>query len=233
MKFTYILAAAAVVLTVAAAPKAEAAYYDGVAATKLNVRAGPGNYPIIGHITRGTPVNIRNCIQGYKWCDVSTGGFRGWVAGKNLRTRYRDRNDNVSILGQLLGIQTVTYDERTYWGNNYYDRDFYRTKYGWNDSDSRHYGWRKSNGTWVRTTTKYDEDHDGVPNKYDRRDNDGRGRYDSDRDHNNEWRQVNGRWVRVGDEDQDGIPNDRDNWDNDGRGRYDDDNNNYRRNYNN
>lgn len=186
MKFTYLLAAAAVVLTVAAAPKAEAAYYDGVAATKLNVRAGPsGNYPIIGQIGRGSPVNIRNCIQGYRWCDVSTGGFRGWVAGKNLRTRYRDRSDNVSILGQLLGIDVVTYDERTYWGNNYYDRDFYRTKYGWNDNDGRRYGWKKSNGRWVRYA---DEDRDGVPNRYDRYDNDGRGRYDRDnRWDNNGW----------------------------------------------
>lgn len=222
MKFTYILAAAAVVLTVAAAPKAEAAYYDGVAATTLNVRAGPnGNYPIIGKIRAGSPVNIRNCIQGYRWCDVSTGGFRGWVAGKNVRTRYRDRNDNVSLLGQLLGISTVTYNERTYWGENYYDRDFYRTKYGWNDNDGRRYGWRKSNGQWVRLNAKNDEDHDGIHNKYDRYDNDGRGKYDNDKN----WRQVNGKWVRVGDEDHDGVPNNRDNWDNDGRGRYDRDNN--------
>ena len=56
MKFTYIIAAAAVVLTVAAAPKAEAAYYDGVATTNLNVRAGPGKYPLIGKIARGTPI---------------------------------------------------------------------------------------------------------------------------------------------------------------------------------
>jgi len=231
MKFTYILAAAAVVLTVAAAPKAEAAYYDGVAATTLNVRAGPnGNYPIIGKIRAGSPVNIRNCIQGYRWCDVSTGGFRGWVAGKNVRTRYRDRNDNVSLLGQLLGISTVTYNERTYWGENYYDRDFYRTKYGWNDNDGRRYGWRKSNGQWVRLNAKNDEDHDGIHNKYDRYDNDGRGKYDNDKN----YRKVNGKWVRVGDEDHDGVPNNRDNWDNDGRGSNDRDryNNNNRYEYN-
>ncbi len=231
MKFTYIMAAAAVVLTVAAAPKAEAAYYDGVAATTLNVRAGPsGNYPIIGRIRAGSAVNIRNCIQGYRWCDVSTGGFRGWVAGKNVRTRYRERNDNVSLLGQLLGIGTVNYNEQSYWGENYYDRDFYRTKYGWNDNDGRHYGWRKNNGTWVRVTSKNDEDHDGIPNKYDRRDNDGRGKYDNDKN----WRQVNGKWVRVGDEDHDGVPNNRDHWDNDGRGSNDRDryNNNNRYEYN-
>lgn len=183
MKFTYILAAAAVVLTVAAAPKAEAAYYDGYAAAKLNVRAGPsGNYPIIGQIGRGAPLNVRGCVQGYKWCDVSTGGFRGWVAGKHIRADYRSRNDSVSVLGSLLGLNVVTYDERNYWGNYYYDRDFYRTKYGWNDNDSRRYGWKKSNGRWVRYA---DEDHDGVPNKYDRYDNDGRGNWDRDRWDNN------------------------------------------------
>lgn len=227
MKFTYILAAAAVVLTVAAAPKAEAAYYDGVATTNLNVRAGPGKYPIIGKISRGTPLNVRGCVQGYKWCDVSTRGFRGWVAGQHIGANYRSRHDTVSVLGNLLGLNVVTYDERTYWGNNYYDRDFYRTKYGWNDNDGRRYGWKKSNGRWVRYA---DEDHDGVPNKYDRYDNDGGGKYDKD----NNWRQVNGKWVRVGDEDHDGIPNNHDRWDNDGRGSYDSDrNNNYRGQYNN
>lgn len=177
MKFTYILAAAAVVLTVAAAPKAEAAYYDGVAATKLNVRAGPsGNYPVIGQIGRGAPLNVRGCVQGYRWCDVSTGGFRGWVAGKNIRANYRTRSDSISVLGSLLGLNVVTYDEPTYWRTYYYDRDFYRTKYGWNEREARKYGWRMSNGRYVRS----DEDHDGIPNKYDRYDNDGRGWNDRD-----------------------------------------------------
>ncbi|HYD18821.1 MAG TPA: SH3 domain-containing protein [Patescibacteria group bacterium] len=213
MKLFPLIAAAAVALTVAWAPKAEAAYYDGVASTSLNVRAGPSaNYPMIGRIRAGSPLNVRGCVRGYAWCDVSTGGFRGWVPAKYIRGSYNRRTDNISVLGRLLGLNVVSYDEPTYWGQNYYSQDFYRTKYGWNDNNARRYGWKRVNNKWVRR----DEDHDGIPNKYDRRDNDGRGRWDSDRPANSR------------DEDHDGVPNSRDNWDNDGRGRWDDDRQNRR-----
>jgi uncharacterized protein YraI len=160
-----------------------AAAVDAYTSTSLNMRAGPGgNYPVIGRISARAPVDIRGCTNNMQWCDVSAAGFRGWVAGQRLNTRYRNREANVISLGSVLGLPIVTYDQRTYWSTNYYDRDFYRARYGWNNDHSR-YGWRRDrNGDWVRDSNwrGMDYDRDGKPNYRDRDiDNDGiSNRYD-------------------------------------------------------
>lgn len=162
-----------------------AAAADGYASIGLTVRAGPGgNYPAIGRIGANTPVNIRSCTNGWKWCDVSARGFRGWVPGNYVRAGYRSRNYNVVDIGSSLGLPVVTYRERDYWGRHYYNTDFYRTRYGWNN-DSRTYGWERSrDGNWRRASSWRDTDGDRVPNRYDRDDdNDGvRDRRDRDDD---------------------------------------------------
>lgn len=167
---------AAVVAAWASLSAPAAAATDAYTATSLNVRAGPGgNYPVIGRLSARTAVDIRGCTGGMKWCDVSARGFRGWVAGNNLNTRYRNRNATVISLGSVLGLPIVTYDERSYWSTNYYDRDFYRARYGWNNDHSR-YGWRRDGDRWVhaRNWRDYDYDNDGIRNSRDRDDdNDG------------------------------------------------------------
>lgn len=179
---------AAIVAAWASLSAPAAAATDAYTATTLNVRAGPGKYPVIGRLSAGTAVDIRGCTGGMKWCDVSARGLRGWVAGQHLNTRYRNRNSSVITLGSVLGLPIVTFDERTYWSHNYYDRDFYRARYGWNNDHSR-YGWRRDGDRWVhsRNWRDYDYDRDGIPNRYDRDDdNDGiSDRYDrNDRSYN-------------------------------------------------
>ncbi len=198
----YILAFAAALLTLTTlSPPASAA--DGYASTSLTVRAGPnGKYPAIGRISPHTPVNVISCVNGWRWCDVSTRGFRGWVAGNYIRSRYRDRDDTVSSLGRFLGLPVVTYNERSYWGENYYDRDFYRTRYGWHD-DHRDYGWHKKHGKWVR-----DNDRDGVSNHYDRDDDNDGTRDRRDRDDDND----GVRDSRDHDDDNNGVRDSRDRW---------------------
>lgn len=162
MRYIFVFAAALLAAMSFSGP-AEAAH--GYASTSLNVRAGPGGaYPLIGRIGPRTPLFIRGCTPGWRWCDVSAGSFRGWVAGSYIHAPYHNRNVNVVDFGAVLGLPVVTFQERTYWGRNYYDRDFYRTRYGWN-GDHRHYGWRRGyDGRWVRDT-----DRDRIPDWRDSR----------------------------------------------------------------
>lgn len=180
----YFVAVAAVLAALTAMPQsADAA--TARTTTKLALRAGPDTrYPVIARLGGNSYVNVISCVNGYRWCDVSAGGLRGWTNGNYLRSNYRNRSANVISLGSILGLPIVTYNERDYWGRHYYDRDFYKTRYGWRDNDARHYGWVKTNGRWEHSKNWRDTDHDGIPNKYDRDDdNDGRNdRHDRDDD---------------------------------------------------
>jgi uncharacterized protein YraI len=53
---------------------------SAVATTDLNVRAGPGpQYPVVGLIPSGEGATINGCIQGSKWCQVTTSTGQGWA----------------------------------------------------------------------------------------------------------------------------------------------------------
>jgi uncharacterized protein YraI len=53
------------------------------ASTNVNVRAGPGSqYPVVGVLGSGQSVQIEGCINGSRWCRLSTG--EGWVSSRYL-----------------------------------------------------------------------------------------------------------------------------------------------------
>lgn len=189
-----IFAIAAVITALVALPQAAHAA-EAYTAAKIAVRAGPGpNYPTIGYLGRNTGVDIRGCTNRYRYCDVSARGFRGWVAADLLRSRYERRPVSVVQYGNVLGLPLLTFSEKTYWGTHYYDRDFYKTRYGWNN-DHRNYGWvRDRNGSWHRSSKWRDTDRDGVSDRYDRDDDNDGIRDSRDRDDDGDGRSD--RWDR-------------------------------------
>lgn len=53
------------------------------ASTNVNVREGPGSqYPVVGTLGSGQAVQIEGCINGGRWCRLSTG--EGWVSARFL-----------------------------------------------------------------------------------------------------------------------------------------------------
>lgn len=53
---------------------------SAIATTDLNVRAGPGpQYPVIGLIAAGEGAALNGCLEGSKWCQVTTGSGQGWA----------------------------------------------------------------------------------------------------------------------------------------------------------
>lgn len=110
-----------------AASAAEAYVVGGV-----NVRAGPDRqYPAIVALPAGTPVTVYGCLQGWRWCDVSWGNYRGWAYGKRLAYEYRQRRVVIPSYGPQVGLPIISFSIGTYWDEHYRDRSFYRDRDRW------------------------------------------------------------------------------------------------------
>lgn len=110
MKTPTLFAAAAFLASVSFAGLASA--QGVVATTDLNVRAGPGpGYPVITTIPANGEVSVHGCMSGGNWCDVTAGADRGWVYA--------------AYLSGVANPPAVEFQTRTYWDENYRDRDFY------------------------------------------------------------------------------------------------------------
>lgn len=55
------------------------------ATTDLNVRTGPGpQFPVMGVIGTGETADLQGCIEGSKWCSVTTKAGEGWAYSEYL-----------------------------------------------------------------------------------------------------------------------------------------------------
>lgn len=118
----------------------------GYANNELKVRAGPhSDYPVVSRIADNRLLDIRGCTDGWKWCEVSTRGVRGWVPADQLRVVYQDRRVQLKNYGERLNVPVVGFERKDYWRQNYRDRDFYRNEANWNHYDrGRHAGHYKN-----------------------------------------------------------------------------------------
>jgi len=58
------------------------------ALSDLNLRTGPGEeYPILGVIKKHDEGDALGCLADWTWCDISVGGYHGWVAAEFLVTQ--------------------------------------------------------------------------------------------------------------------------------------------------
>ena len=88
----------------------------------VNVRAGPDRaFPLVTWLRPGTPVNVIGCINGWRWCDVVAGGWRGWVYSRYLSGPIRGR------------APVITFSVGSYWGAHYRGRPWYSSQPGWNN----------------------------------------------------------------------------------------------------
>lgn len=158
-----------------AATAAQAA--NAIVTTDLNLRSGPGTrYPVIAGIPNRVSVEVRGCMPGYNWCQVSFGGLYGWASSRYLAMRVRSSNGNSNdfgrtaaaigipliagvIIGSALNTNNDRYDpydpyarDRYYWDRYYRDR-YNRWDPRWRPPyrpDWNRHGYRIGNG--VRPT---------------------------------------------------------------------------------
>jgi len=105
---------------------------DGYVTGNVNLRAGPDiSYPSVDMLPAGTPVAIYGCVDGWSWCDVSTGNDRGWVAGSFLQEEYQGRRVYIADYGVRIGIPIVSFVFGTYWADHYHNRSWYGNRDRW------------------------------------------------------------------------------------------------------
>lgn len=113
-----------------------------------SLRAGPDrDYPRIGRIAPGTPVQVVGCLDDWAWCDVVVGPDRGWIYAGNLVYPYRDHRVPIIDIGPDIGLPIVRFTFGTYWDSYYPTRPWYSRRSYWSHRPSR------PHRPWVRPPT--------------------------------------------------------------------------------
>lgn len=130
MKFLK-LASAAIALSMTGALAAQAA--PGFTTANVNHRTGPDTeFPSMGVIPEGTPVDIRGCLRDESWCDVIAAGNRGWVFSEYLAYSYRGRYVPLPDIGLTVAqVPAVTFYAPSYWRRYYVGRPWYAERDRW------------------------------------------------------------------------------------------------------
>lgn len=82
------------------------------ATTDLNIRSGPGpQYTVTGVIGAGEQATIEGCLDGSKWCTVTSAAGQGWVYSDYLTADMSGETVVVTESYQQLGVPVTTYDE--------------------------------------------------------------------------------------------------------------------------
>lgn len=110
------------------AAHAQAAY----AAKAVNMRAGPGrDYPVVTVVAGNVPLAVQGCVNGYTWCDVVAGPYRGWVYAGNIDYAYNGQYVPLLSNGPELGIAIVGFTLLDYWNRYYTHEPFYGQRDTW------------------------------------------------------------------------------------------------------
>jgi uncharacterized protein YraI len=81
------------------------------ATTDLNIRSGPGpQHPVTGVVNSGGEVTVSGCLEGSKWCTITSSGGDGWVYSDYLTA---DLSGSAVVLTERyadVGVPVVTYE---------------------------------------------------------------------------------------------------------------------------
>lgn len=96
--------------------------YNGYASGNVNLRVGPGtSYHRLTTIPVGAAVHIHGCVGGYRWCDVTYAGYRGWSYGKYIRpARYRHSPRPYWHHAPVIGVPVIVYQRPRYFKRHYW-----------------------------------------------------------------------------------------------------------------
>ena len=115
-----------------AVPNVTSAQQLAYASTVINLRAGPSrDYPVVATLSSGTSMTIYGCLQGYRWCDVVVGPYRGWVYSGSIVYPYLGQNVPIMDYGSTLGLGIVTFSIGNYWDNHYAAYPWYPQRQNW------------------------------------------------------------------------------------------------------
>ncbi len=120
---------------------------QGYLVANVTLRAGPDvGYPSVAGLRAGTPVGIEGCVDGWSWCDVTTGNDRGWVSANYLQEDYQGQRVLVPQYGVQIGIPIVSFVFGSYWDNYYSDRSWYHNRDHWSHVQPHYASYGYSHG---------------------------------------------------------------------------------------
>jgi uncharacterized protein YraI len=106
-------------LLIWAALSSQAALSQTFTTQSVNVRAGPDrSFPLVTWLPPRTQVRLWGCTSGWRWCDVSARGRRGWVHSRYL--------SNISRRTPIIAFSVGSY-----WDLHYRGRPWYAGRPGW------------------------------------------------------------------------------------------------------
>lgn len=117
----------------------------GFSTANVNVRTGPDtDFPSVGVIPEGDPVEIAGCLRDESWCDVIWAGNRGWVYSEYLAFESRGEYVALPDVGPAAyRVPFVTFVAGDYWDRYYRGRPWYHDRARWVDFRWRpRPGWR-------------------------------------------------------------------------------------------
>lgn len=122
--------AGASALALASIAEAQQAYVS----VRTTLRAGPDRgYPQVAWLGGGTSVYVNGCVRGYHWCDVTSGGVRGWANARHLQYYYQNRRVAIYGNGATYGFPVVGFALGSYWDNHYRSQVWYNNRSHWNN----------------------------------------------------------------------------------------------------
>ena len=97
-----------------------------VSTANVNLRAGPEtSYPVVTVVPQGARIVAHGCIDGYTWCDVAYGAFRGWMSAGYIQVVYLGEPVVLTpAVAPAVRVNVVVYD-RTYWDTYYVSQPWY------------------------------------------------------------------------------------------------------------
>ena len=102
---------------------ASAAAQQADTTRQVNLRAGPDRgYPQVAYVRAGQAVYVNDCIDDYRWCDITVGSNRGWAYSKFIEYPHQDRRVVIYDNGPTLALPIVSFILGSYWNDNYRNR---------------------------------------------------------------------------------------------------------------
>lgn len=95
----------------------------------MDLRAGPKHdYPLLMIVPAKAKLRLFGCLKKYDWCDVASGKLRGWIRGNHIAVTQHGRNIRIQPNAEALGVPVLAFNQNTYWGRYYPDRNFHVSK---------------------------------------------------------------------------------------------------------
>ncbi|MBB2202348.1 SH3 domain-containing protein [Gluconacetobacter tumulisoli] len=115
----------------------------GVVVGGTDVFAGPSpNYPVVGSLPPGTPIDIFGCEPGWGWCDIADGPYRGWAPSDRIQVLYNYNGGAgpLQTYGPMVGLPLAGFVFGSYWGAHYRGRSWFSDRDRWGGGGGRGWG---------------------------------------------------------------------------------------------